>query len=91
MGQRSNSNPESNTEGYVLPTGAQIMLRKEECASDMGQRSNYAAAKDAQIKLKEEECAGDMGLIAIRMTIQLCLDLIMRKLLQLCLLTISNF
>ena len=51
MGQRSNSNPESNTEGYVLPTGAQIMLRKEECASDMGQRSNYAAAKDAQIKL----------------------------------------
>jgi hypothetical protein len=37
--------------------GAQIMLRKEECAGGMGQRSKYAAEKDAQILLSEEECA----------------------------------
>ena len=48
MGQRSN---------YAAVTGAQIMLRMEECAGDMGQRSNYAAVTGAQIKLIEEECA----------------------------------
>jgi hypothetical protein len=36
---------------------AQIKLRREECASSMEQRSNYAAAKDAPIKLRREECA----------------------------------
>ena len=40
---------------------AQIKLKKEECASGMGQRSNDAAVNDAQIKLKKEECAKDMG------------------------------
>jgi hypothetical protein len=42
MGQRPN---------YATVTGAEITLRMEECASGMGQRSNYAAAKDARIKL----------------------------------------
>ena len=36
---------------YAAAKDAQIMLRKEERASSMGQRSNDAAAKDAQIKL----------------------------------------
>ena len=36
---------------------AKIMLRKEECASNMGQSSNYAAVKVAQAKLRREECA----------------------------------
>ena len=35
---------------------AQIKLRKEECASDMGQRLNYAAKKDVQILSSREEC-----------------------------------
>ena len=54
MGQRSK---------YAAVKDAQIMLRKEECALDMGQRlsANYAAVKDAQIKLRKEECALDMG------------------------------
>jgi hypothetical protein len=30
------------------------MFRKEECARDMGQSSNYAALKDVQIKPNEE-------------------------------------
>jgi hypothetical protein len=34
---------------------------KEECALDMGQKSNDAAVKDARIKLSREECALDMG------------------------------
>ena len=34
-----------------------MLASMEECALDMGQRSNYAAAKDAQIKLIREECA----------------------------------
>ena len=36
---------------------AQIMLRKEECARSMEQRSNYAAMMGAQIKLNREEYA----------------------------------
>jgi hypothetical protein len=48
MGQRSND---------AAVTGAQIMLKMEECASDMGQKSNYAAVTGAQIKLRMEECA----------------------------------
>ena len=82
MGQRSN---------YVAETGAQIKSSEEECASGMGKSANYATVTVAQIKLRMEDSARDMGLIAIviRMTNQLCLDLIMRKLLQLCLLTIS--
>ena len=34
---------------------ARILLRKEECVLDMGQRSSDAVAKDAQIKLEREE------------------------------------
>jgi hypothetical protein len=37
------------------------MLKEEECARGMGQRSNYAAVTGAQIKSTGEECAGDMG------------------------------
>ena len=48
MGQRSN---------YAAVTGAQIMLKEEDCARDMGQRSNDAAAKDVRIKWYVEECA----------------------------------
>jgi hypothetical protein len=33
----------------------------EECASGMGQRSNYAAVSGAQIMLRKEDCASDMG------------------------------
>ena len=40
MGQRSSD---------VAVKGARIKLRKEECASSMGQRSNDAELKDAQI------------------------------------------
>ena len=36
------------------------MLRKEECASGMVQRSNYAAMKDVQTILSKEECAFGM-------------------------------
>jgi hypothetical protein len=35
----------------------QIMLKKEECALSMGQRSSDAAVKDVQIMLRKEECA----------------------------------
>jgi len=38
-----------------------IKSSEEECAKDMGQRSNDAAVKDSQIKLKKEECASGMG------------------------------
>ena len=42
-----------STERYVLLIGAQIKLRREECALSMGQRlnTNDAAVMDAQIKL----------------------------------------
>ena len=50
MGQRSNSN-------YAAAKDAQIKLKKEECASGMGQRSNDAAGTGAQIKLSKEEFA----------------------------------
>ena len=45
MGQRSND---------AAVKDAQILLKVEECAGDMGQRSksNNAARKDAQIMLK---------------------------------------
>ncbi len=36
---------------------AQIMLRKEECALGMGQRSNFAALQDAKIKRERMEYA----------------------------------
>ena len=32
------------------------MLRTEECASNMEQRSNDAGVEDVQIKLSKEEC-----------------------------------
>ena len=44
----------------ALLMGAQILLRKEDCALSMEQRSNYAAAKDAPIKQSKEECASNM-------------------------------
>ena len=37
------------------------MLSKEECASGMGQSSNYAATKVAQAMLRKEEYAVGMG------------------------------
>ena len=40
---------------------AQVLLRREECAESMGQRSNDATATDAQIKLRKEEYASGMG------------------------------
>jgi hypothetical protein len=52
--------PESSMIGGDVPLmGAQIMFRKEEYASGMGQRfsANNVAVKDAQMKLSEEECA----------------------------------
>ena len=39
----------------------QNKFRVEECALDMEQRSNDAAAKDAQIKLRKVECALGMA------------------------------
>ena len=36
------------------------MLRRAECAKNMEQRSNYAAAKDVRVKLRKEECVEDM-------------------------------
>jgi hypothetical protein len=42
--------------------GAQVLLRREECALDMGLKlnTNYAAVKDAQIKPRTEEYASNM-------------------------------
>ena len=37
------------------------MLSKEECAGDMGQRRDDAAARDAQMVLSKGVCALDMG------------------------------
>ena len=50
MEQRSN---------YAGSMVAQFMLKKEECASDMEQRSkpSFAAVMDAATMLKQEECA----------------------------------
>jgi hypothetical protein len=50
MEQRLNTND-------AAAKGAQIKLRREECASGMVRRRNYAAVVDAQIKLSKEECA----------------------------------
>ncbi len=47
---------------------APTMLRTEECASGMEQRSNYAASMVAPIKSNEEEYAKGMGPIAILTT-----------------------
>ena len=38
---------------------AQIMLKREECATGMVQRGNDAASKNAQIMLRREEFAND--------------------------------
>ena len=46
---------------YAVKKDAQIKLRKEECASGMGQSTKDAAVKDVQIKLRMEECALGMG------------------------------
>ena len=52
MGQRTNEND-------AALKGAQIMLKKEECALDMVQResTNDAVLMGAQIKLSKEACA----------------------------------
>ena len=54
MGQRGND---------AAVTGAQIKLRKGECASGMVQRGprRNVTGTGAQIKSTVEECAGDMG------------------------------
>ena len=39
---------------------AQVKLSKEECASNMEQRSNYAAVKGARIKFRRVEYVEDM-------------------------------
>ena len=49
MGQMSYVN-------YAVVKDAQILLSKEECALDMGQRSNHAELKDAEIESSGEEC-----------------------------------
>ena len=49
------------TDIHALLMGAQIKLRKEDCALGTGQRSNDAAVKDAQTKLSREEYALSMG------------------------------
>ena len=46
---------------YAAVKVAQTMPSKEECASDMGRRSNDAAVKDVQSKLRTEEYALGMG------------------------------
>ncbi len=53
LGMEQRKRPDENAAVRV----AQIMPRKEECASNMGLRSNDAISKDAQIMLREEECA----------------------------------
>jgi hypothetical protein len=37
------------------------MLKREECATGMGQRGNDAASKNAQVLLRREECALGTG------------------------------
>ena len=54
MGQRLNTND-------AAAMDVQITLKKEECASSMGQSTNDAAMKDVQVKLRKEECASSMG------------------------------
>ena len=44
----------------VLLMDAQILSSREECVSDMGQRSNDAASLVAQTLLLREECASGM-------------------------------
>ena len=44
---------QSATPTFAALMGAQIKLAKEECVSDMGQRSNDAAVKDAQINAQK--------------------------------------
>ena len=48
---------EQRPKNYVAVKGAQIKLRKEVCALDMGQGRNYAAEKGAQIRLSKRVCA----------------------------------
>jgi|SaaInl74LU_5_DNA_1037368.scaffolds.fasta_scaffold108154_1 hypothetical protein len=50
---------------YAAAMDAQTLSSKEECASNMGQRSNDAVKKDAQIKLKEVDFAFGMGHLEI--------------------------
>ena len=50
MGQRSRSNDAATKDALT-------MLRREECASDMGHSRNDAAVKDVLIELRREECA----------------------------------
>jgi hypothetical protein len=41
--------------------GAQVLLKRKECASSMVQQGNDAALNVAQIKLRKEECASGTG------------------------------
>ena len=71
MGQKSSTND-------AAAKDVQAMLKKEECALGMVQKSrsrpNYAAAMDAQTKPSVEECVVGTGRIAIHKTNLLHLD-----------------
>ncbi len=50
----------SKTQAMQLLKDAQNKLNREECVSNMEQRSSDAAPKDVQIKFNKEECVSDM-------------------------------
>ena len=74
---------ERNTDMNALLMGAQIKLRKEECALGMGQRSNDAALKDVQIKPIVADYVGGTVQSAIHTMNPLHLDQNSTRLLQL--------
>ena len=45
---------------YAAMRDVQITPKKEECVSDMVQKSKDAATKDAQTRFRKEECVSDM-------------------------------
>ncbi|KAK1732726.1 hypothetical protein QTG54_016573, partial [Skeletonema marinoi] len=51
----------SKSQRGAVVKDAQINLIEEECAPDMEQRWNYAAAKDARVLLETEECVLNLG------------------------------
>ena len=55
MGQRGNDAADAALQD------AHILLSREECALNMGQRGNDAAVKDAQTEMSKEECAEAWG------------------------------
>ena len=48
---------QSARSNYAAVKDAKTMLKKEECALDMGLRSGNAAVMDARSELSKEECA----------------------------------